>query len=102
MSQLVVFIAGLLVVAQSQASDMADRSRFQGFLSQYTPSRIDASKSSMSANDKFITPNLKSVKHGNGADASSSHQIAEREENQAESECQQPTKTVLSLISAPS
>jgi len=83
MAQLVVFIAGLLVVAESQASDVADRSRFQGFLSQYTPSGIDASKSSMSANDKFIAPNLKSLKHGNRADALSSHQIADREEKQA-------------------
>merc|ERR1719482_2522936 len=55
MSRLVVFIAGLLLVAESQASDVADRSTLQGFLPKY-----DASKSSMSAYDKFITPNLAS------------------------------------------
>ena len=64
MSQLVVFIAGLLLVAESQASDVADRSTLQGFLPKYMPSGSDASRSSMSAYDKFITPNFKSAKHG--------------------------------------
>jgi len=47
MSQLVVFIAGLLLVAESQASDVADRSTLQGFLPKH---------------DKFITPNFNSAK----------------------------------------
>jgi len=41
MALLVALVAGLLVVAESQASEKADRSNPQGFLSQY---------------DKFITP----------------------------------------------
>jgi len=70
MAQLVVFIAGLLVVAESQASDVADSSRFQGFLS----------------HSKFITPSVNSVKHGNRVDALSSQvqdlsKVADREES---------------------
>jgi len=57
MSQFAVFIAGLLLVAESQASDVADRSTLQGFLSK-------------SDYDKFITPNLNRVKHGNELGAS--------------------------------
>jgi hypothetical protein len=70
MAQLVVFIAGLLVVAETQASDVADRSRFQGFLS----------------HSKFITPSVNSAKHGNRVDALSSQvqdlpKVAHREES---------------------
>jgi hypothetical protein len=70
MTQLVVFIAGLLVVAESQASDVADSSRFQGFLS----------------HGKFITPSVNSAKHGNRVDALSSQvqdlpKVADREES---------------------
>jgi len=57
MSQFAVFIAGLLLVAESQASDVAERSTLQGFLSK-------------SDYDKFITPNLNRVKHGNELGAS--------------------------------
>jgi len=74
MSQLGVFIAGLLLLAESQASDVADRSTLQGFLPKYMPSGSDASRSSMSAYDNFITPNFNSAKHGKKADALSSHQ----------------------------
>merc|ERR1719375_800909 len=65
MVQFVVLVAGLLFLAESEASDAADRSTLQGFLSQYVTSRSDASRSSMSDYDKFITPNLNRVKHGN-------------------------------------
>jgi len=41
---------------------VADRSALQGFLSKYGPVGSDASKSSMSDYDKFITPNLNRVK----------------------------------------
>merc|ERR1719174_499433 len=49
-------MAGLLV--ESQARDVADRSTLQGFLSKYVSSRYDASQSSMSDYDRFITPNF--------------------------------------------
>ena len=70
MAQVVVLMVGLLLlIAESQASDVADRSTHQGFLSKYVPSRSDASQSSMSDYDKFITPNLNRVKYVNGAEA---------------------------------
>jgi len=62
MAQRVVFIAALLLVAESQASDMADRSAPEGFLS------------------KFVTPNFQSVKHGNRPDALSYQQSPEVEQ----------------------
>ena len=52
MAQVVVLMAGLLLIAESQASDLADRSTHQGFLSK-------------SDYDKFIAPNLNRMKHGN-------------------------------------
>ena len=80
MAQFVVLMAGLLLIAESQASDLADRSKPQGFLSKYVPSGkasevadrstprgflskyvpsgSDASQSSMSDYDSFITPNF--------------------------------------------
>jgi len=64
MSQLVVFIAGLLLVAESQASDVADRSTLQGFLPKY---------------DKFITPNFNSAK----PQVQDLPKIADREAEQA-------------------
>jgi hypothetical protein len=67
MTQLTVLVAGLLFLVESQASNVADRSTLQGFLSKY-----DAPRSSMSHIDKFITPNLNLFKHGNGAVAVSS------------------------------
>jgi len=64
MSQLVVFIAGLLLVAESQASDVADRSTLQGFLPKH---------------DKFITPNFNSAK----PQVQDLPKIADREAKQA-------------------
>ena len=69
MAQLTVLMAGLLFLVKSQASEVADRSTLQGFLSKYMPSGSDAPRSSMSDYDKLITPNLNHVKHGNGAEA---------------------------------
>ena len=62
MAQLTLLMAGLLFLVESEASDVADRSIFQGFLSKYMPSGSDAPRSSMSDYDKFITPNFNRVK----------------------------------------
>merc|ERR1719271_1626507 len=56
----------IVFIAESQASDEADRSTHQGFLSNQVPSGSDVSQSSLSDYDKFITPNFNRVKHGNG------------------------------------
>jgi hypothetical protein len=68
MACLVILVAGLLVVAEAQVSSMADLSNSNGFLS-----KSDASGSTLGQYNKFITPNLKHMKHGNGADALSHH-----------------------------
>merc|ERR1719482_360975 len=81
MIQLVALAAGLLLIAESEASDVAE----QGFLSK------DASKSSMNSYDKFITPNLNRVQYAHELRASpstivedsDSPKIADREEAQA-------------------
>merc|ERR1719247_3203895 len=65
MAQLALLVAGLLLSTESNASDVADRSTLQGFLSKYVPPGSDASKGSMSDYDKFITPNDNRVKYGN-------------------------------------
>jgi small subunit ribosomal protein S20 len=79
MAQLPVLVAGLLFLVKSQASDVADRSTFQGFLS-----KSDAPRSSMSDYDKFINPNLNRVKHGNGVTKDFNAQtIVDSEEDQA-------------------
>lgn len=52
MAQLAVLMAGLLLIAESQASDMADRSTLQGFLIKYVPSGSAASQSSMRQDSK--------------------------------------------------
>merc|ERR1719428_1516847 len=57
MAPLTVPVVTLLMLAGVQAGDMADRSTLQGFLSK-------------SDYDKFITPNLNRVKHGNKLGAS--------------------------------
>jgi len=59
MAQLAMLAAGLLLFAESQASDVADSSTLQGFLSNPMPSGYD----------KFITPQFNSVKNRNGPDA---------------------------------
>jgi hypothetical protein len=87
MIQLVALAAGLLLIAESEASDVAE----QGFLSKYVPLGSDASKSSMNGYDKFITPNLNRVQYGQELRASPSTivedsdtpKIADREEAQA-------------------
>jgi len=66
MALIVALVAGLLVAAESQASD---RSSPQGFLDHY---------------DKFITPNLNQVKQANGVRAAKDFdlpKIAEKEDN---------------------
>ena len=70
MAQLAVLMAGLLLIAESNASDVADRSALQGFLSKYERFGSDALKSSVRDYDKFITPSFNRVKPGNGLDAS--------------------------------
>jgi len=57
MAPLTAPVVTLLMLAGVQAGDMADRSTLQGFLSK-------------SDYDKFITPNLNRVKHGNELGAS--------------------------------
>jgi hypothetical protein len=57
---LVTLVAGLLVVAESQASDAADRSHTQGFLSKH--SGADASQNFLGYYGQFITPNLNHMK----------------------------------------
>jgi len=57
MAQVMVLLAGLLLLSESQASDLADRSTHQDFRSK-------------SDYDKFITPNLNRMKHGNELGAS--------------------------------
>jgi len=69
MAQLAMLAAGLLLFAESQASDVADSSTLQGFLSKPMLSGSDASKSSTSDYDKFIAPQFNSVKSRNGPDA---------------------------------
>jgi hypothetical protein len=73
MAQLVGLMAGLLLIAESQASDVADRSTAQGFLS----------KSSMSDYDKFITPNLNRLKTATQAQEFDLLKTVDREEKQA-------------------
>merc|ERR1719333_192772 len=67
MAHLVPLLAGVLVLAGAQASDVADRSMHNGFLSQYMGS--DASKTSMGDYNKFMTPQFSRMKHGGAADA---------------------------------
>jgi hypothetical protein len=87
MVQFAVFVAGLLLIAKSQASE-------EGFLS-----KTDAAKSTMNEYDKFISATINRGKHGNGPDALAHHnnpaehgpavedlntpKIAEKEEKQA-------------------
>jgi hypothetical protein len=73
MAHLVVLAAGLLVVAESQAGDIADRAELQGFLSKYIPSESDASKISHGNTAKFITLNSNHMKQGHGSEALSHH-----------------------------
>merc|ERR1719324_371315 len=96
-AQHVALVAGLLVVADAQASDLADSSdvfrvtlrnseKFitpnldqaehgSHVLSSYrsSPTGSDASQSSTSLYDKFIFPKFNHIPHGNGPDALSYH-----------------------------
>jgi len=69
MAKLVVLAAGLLLIAESEASDVGDSSTLQGFLSK----NVD--------HDKFITPNFNRVKQG--AQDFDSPKIADRGDTQA-------------------
>merc|ERR1719311_579935 len=71
MAQLWQLIAGLLLIAESKASNEADRSALQDFLSKHVPSGSDASRSSTRDYSNFITPKFNRVKYGYGPDASS-------------------------------
>jgi hypothetical protein len=73
MALLVALVAGLLVVAESQASEKAGRSDPQGFLSKYLPFGSDGLRIPFDSNDKFITSNLKHMKYRNKPDLSSHH-----------------------------
>jgi len=66
MARLVVItvVTGFLAGAESQVSDMVDRSEQQGFLSKYMPSRSDTSKASLGDYDKFVVPNFNHMKQG--------------------------------------
>jgi hypothetical protein len=70
MVQLVVLAVGLLLIAESEASDVGDSSTLQGFLSKNDDY------------DKFITPNLNRVKPVSAKDFDSP-KIADREDAQA-------------------
>jgi hypothetical protein len=71
MAHLLPLVAGLLMIAGTHASDVADRSMHQGFLSQYRGS--DASKTSRDDYNKFVTPRFNHMKHGGAPDALSHH-----------------------------
>merc|ERR1719443_1305473 len=64
-------VAGLLMLAGAHASDVADRSMDQGFLSQYMGS--DASKTSLDDYNKFVTSRFNHMNHGGAPDALSHH-----------------------------
>jgi light-harvesting complex I chlorophyll a/b binding protein 1 len=69
----VALIAALLVLAKSQASDKADRSNAQDFLSKYVTFGSDDFDASAGHYDKFIIPTHNNVKYGDRSDALSYH-----------------------------
>jgi DnaJ-domain-containing protein 1 len=71
MAHLLPLVAGLLMIAGTHASDVADRSMHRGFLSKYLGS--DASKTSLGDYNKFMTPRFNHMKHGGAPDALSHH-----------------------------
>jgi peptide methionine sulfoxide reductase MsrA len=73
-------VAGLLMFAGAHASDVADRSMHQGFLSQYMGS--DVSKTSLDDYNKFVTPRFNYIKHG-GAHKTGGAKIVDKEEERA-------------------
>jgi len=72
---LVTLVAGLLLGAESQASDAATP---QGFLSKYVLSDADGDY------NQFITPTINHMKLGKGPDALLSHNIDKEEEKAAQ------------------
>ena len=71
MAHFLPLVAGLLMLAGAHASDLADRSMHQGFLSQYMGS--DALKTSLDGYNKFVTPRFNHMEHGGAPDALSHH-----------------------------
>jgi len=71
MAHLLNLVAGVLMHAGAQSSDMADSSMHQGFLSKYSGS--DASKTSLSDYHKFVTHRFNHMKYGGAPDALSHH-----------------------------
>jgi hypothetical protein len=87
MALLVALVAGVLINAESQASDQAYRSNPQGFLSKYLPLGFDASRTPFDHYDRLITPDLNHRKHGNGP-YTLSHQRSPAEHGRATDEAQ--------------
>jgi len=71
MAHLLALAAGLLMLAGTHASDVADSSMHEGFLSQYMGS--DVSKTSLYDYNKFVTPRFNYMKQGGAPDALSHH-----------------------------
>merc|ERR1719262_728835 len=76
MVHLVGLMTGLLMIVESRESDIADRTKFQGFLPKRVSFESDAAQAALNDYDKFITPNLEHLKQGNGFDALSPVQTA--------------------------
>jgi len=79
-------MAGLLMFAGAHASNMADRSVLQGFLSKYMGS--DASKTSLGVHNKFMTHRFSNVKQ-EGAPNTLSHHNGPTEYGLAKDDSQQ-------------
>jgi hypothetical protein len=60
----VALVAGMLIVADAQASDLADSSTGRGFLSKDMPFGSDDSRITSGNHEKFIIPNLNRAEHG--------------------------------------
>jgi len=73
MAHFLALLAGLLMLASAQASDTADLSTQQGFLSKYMPLESVASKNSLGEYDKFMAHRFNHMKQGGGSEALSHH-----------------------------
>merc|ERR1719258_895006 len=62
MAQFAVLMAGLLVIAESQASDVADSSALQGFLSNYVPAATLTQRTPTSLN-AYVPPGLSEAEY---------------------------------------
>merc|ERR1719352_1390150 len=67
MAHVVALVAGLLMLADAQAGDMAERTIHQGFLSKYTGS--SASQTSPGDYTKFMPAWSNHMRHGGSSDA---------------------------------